>query len=379
MQNTLKKAINWLTSSGLFISDENDQYYGGVHSFYDLNQKKYGFIYPEITGYFISANRFLYTIDKNENFIKNAKISSNWIIDIYNKYNGIIQGINHNEKNQKLVYSFDTAICATGLIDSFLLTKEERYLNYSQKMIDELIEEAIGEDGTVLAFKNIGDNLYVQSPEIWYKKSGCLHIKIALPLFKLYKITKKNELLELAIKICNSYKYFQKEDGSLAMHKKGNEINLHTLCYALEGLLFAFSVTSNSDYLECCKKNILWCLKKIGNDGNIELWHNSKHRSIAAYPLAQLIRIIILIDKIENQNQLKDKFLKTYGYLLNFQANETNHKINGGFFEEYYKTLFGWKKRLRINSWTTMFAIQAIYWFENYNNIKFENEIDFLY
>jgi uncharacterized protein YyaL (SSP411 family) len=377
--NTFESSKNWLLKSGIHINTTNDPNFGAVQSFFDIKQNNFGFLYPEITGYFLSTNRFLYHIENNENYIKNVKISSEWIINLYERYGGIIQGIYKNGKNQKLVYSFDTAVCVTGLIDSFLLTKDIRYLNYSQKMIGELIEEAIDEDGTVLAFKNIEDNLYVQSSEIWYKKTGCFHIKIALPLFKLYKITKKNEFLELATKICNSYKYFQKEDGSLTMHKKGNEINLHTLCYALEGLLFAFSVTSNHEYLECCKKNINWCLKKIGNDGDIELWHNSKHRSIAAYPLAQLIRIIILIDKIENKNQLKDKFLKSYKYLLNFQANETNYKINGGFFEEYYKTFFGWKKRLRINSWTTMFAIQAIYWFENSNNIKFENEIDFLY
>jgi hypothetical protein len=379
LQKTLESAKNWLTTSGLFISNENDPNYGGVHSFYELNKQKFGFIYPEITGYFSSLNRFLYHIYKNENFIKNAKASSNWIINTYEKYGGIIQGIYQNEKNQKLMYSFDTAICANGLIDSFILTNEKRYLTYSQKFLDELIAEAISTDGTVLAFKNLNENHYTQSSEVWYKKSGCLHIKISIPLLKLYKITHNPKLLEIATKICNSYKFFQQEDGSLSMHKKGIEVNLHTLCYALEGLLFTFSETSNYDFLECCKKNIDWWLKKIEKNGSIELWHNSKHRSIAAYPLAQLIRIMILIDKIEHQNYLKEQISKTYTYLLGFQASEPNNEIYGGFFEEYYKTFFRWKKRPRINSWTTMFALQAIYWYENSNNIKFEEEIGFLY
>ena len=51
---------------------------------------------------------------------------------------------------------------------------------------------------------------------------------------------------------------------------------------------------------------------------------------------------------------------------------------NGGFYEENYKTLFGWKRRNRINSWTSMFALQAIFWHEN-EHISFDDSIKYLF
>ena len=68
-----------------------------------------------------------------------------------------------------------------------------------------------------------------------------------------------------------------------------------------------------------------------------------------------------------------------YEFLKTLHASSSDPKINGGFYEEYYKSLFSWKKRMRLNSWTTMFALQGIYWLENYDNVVFENTIKYLY
>jgi len=61
--------------------------------------------------------------------------------------------------------------------------------------------------------------------------------------------------------------------------------------------------------------------------------------------------------------------------LLSLQANDQDNKIDGGFHEELYKTLFGWQKRSRINSWGSMFALQAISWTENYEQLSFEDSV----
>jgi hypothetical protein len=118
-------------------------------------------------------------------------------------------------------------------------------------------------------------------------------------------------------------------------------------------------------------------MKQIQQDGRVELWFNSKYREKASYPIAQLIRIMILLDKLENNDFYKKTIDKLYSYLLSFQ--KTTHPHKGGFYEEYYKSLFSWKKRLRVNSWTSMFSLQAIYLYENYDKIKFEKEIELLF
>ena len=59
--------------------------------------------------------------------------------------------------------------------------------------------------------------------------------------------------------------------------------------------------------------------------------------------------------------------------MITLQAENINPKVNGGFYEEFYKTMFGWKKREKLNSWGSLFALQALYWFDKYDRINFES------
>jgi len=134
LSTSFEKVKNWLINSGIVVTNNKDENYGAVHSFFDKNNEKYGFLYPEITGYSVSAFCFLHQLEKNEIYIKMAKASSDWIIRIFEKFGGIIQGLDdENDSRKQLAYSFDTAICAKGLLDCFKLTQDEKYLNYSKK------------------------------------------------------------------------------------------------------------------------------------------------------------------------------------------------------------------------------------------------------
>jgi len=373
------KVKNWLLYSGLAISDTKNENCGGVHSFYDQDKDEYAFLYPEITGYYLSTLCFLYHIEKNHEYINLAKKSANWLIDIYDKYGGIVQGITHDKSKQNVVYSFDTAICAKGLIDNYLISKDEKSLEYGKKMCDWLIDKTIESDGTVKPLKDLTANEFLESTDVWYKQKGCLHIKTAIPLASLYSITNDAKLLDAVNLICNSVHHFQNPDGSLSLHRNDNVINLHTLCYALEGLVYGYHTTKNEKYLSSCKNAVIWCSKQIENDGSIHLWFNSKYKAKASYPIAQLLRIIIILDKIEKDYDFKPTGDKLRNYLISLQATNLNQKIDGGFYEEIYKSFFGWKKRLKLNSWASMFALQALYWYDNFEKMDYDQEINFLY
>ena len=378
MTSSYEKTKNWLTTSGLFVSDVNDENCGGVYSFYDEKDKQYSFLYPEITGYFISTLRFLESHNHEKLCLQYAKYASDWLIKIYEKYGAIIQGINAKSKIN-FSYSFDSAICAKGLLDYYELSNEKKYLEYAEKILLELNNDAIGSDGSVKPYKDIFSNKYLESDQVWYKQEGCLHVKMAIPFFQLYEISKNDEYLKIGNSICNRIKNYQNSDGSIKLHSDSKIINLHTLCYALEGLLYGFYSTQNKDYLDRCKRAVDWCLNKINDDGSISLWFNSKYHSKAAYPIAQLIRILILLDKINGNSNYETQISNLYEFLKTLHASSLDPKINGGFYEEYYKSLFGWKKRSRLNSWTSMFALQGTFWFENYNDIEFRNSIKYLY
>lgn len=379
MNKSFEEVKNWLISSGLFVSDNNSNHSGAVYSFYDEKSNDYSFLYPEITGYFISTMKFLHSLESNDQYTKYAKSSSDWLISIYRKYGSLVQGIKNDFPTSNLSYSFDTAICAKGLLDYYELSNDEKYLSYAKNMIDDLIDQFIESDGSVIPLKDITTNTPAQDNSVWYKQKGCLHIKTAMPFFQISQYVDESNFLKIGKKICDSISKYQNSDGSIRLHESSKIINLHTLSYALEGLVYGYNFTKDDQYLVLIKNSLDWCLNQISNDGSIQLWHNSKYHSKAAYPIAQLIRILVLVNGIEKNSQYKDKIEILYNFLLSLQASDNSITINGGFYEEYYKSFFGWKKRHRINSWTSMFALQAIYWYENMDSIKFSEQIKFLY
>ena len=378
MEDHYIRLKNWLLDSGLVVTDDN-QNSGGVHSFYDEKKKEYGFLYPEITGYFLSTLRFLYDLEPNNDLISRAKKSADWLVKIDDTQGGIIQGISDEKIKEKLVYSFDVGICIKGMLDYFEISSEEKYLDFAKKQADWLINEAINDDGTIKPLKNLLTDKFEEDNSVWYKQSGCLHIKTSIPFFQLYSITKEPKYLEKANLICKNFSRYANKDGSVSIHENSKIIHLHTLCYALEGLIHGYAVTSDKEFLIECMKSAKWCTQKIVEDGSINLWFNSKYQQAkTSYHVAQLIRILLLIDSINNNAENSTSIEKLYRFLITLQCNSDDKKSNGGFYEELFHSMFSWKKRQRINSWGSMFAIQAIYWKNNMEKINIDS-IKFLY
>ena len=320
--------------------------------------------------------RFLSYRYNKQDCVTLARQSADWLVKIHDIYGAIPQGVDADKS--KVSYSFDSAMCAKGLLDCYEISRSEQYLDYAKKILAELQDNAIQADGSMLPFKDVSGTDYRQSDLMWYTKKGCLHIKAAMPYFQLYGITGDGEYMKTAYRICRGIKRFQNQDGSIRLHEDSKVINIHTLAYALEGLLYGFYATDNREFLEPCIKAVEWCANKIDGDGGISLWFNSRHRNRAAYPVAQLVRIMILLDKLDYRSR-KPQIRQLYGFLAKFYASDPDPRINGGLYEELYRTLFGWKKRMRLNSWTTMFAVQAASWYEDYDGIEFDREIKHLF
>ena len=70
---------------------------------------------------------------------------------------------------------------------------------------------------------------------------------------------------------------------------------------------------------------------------------------------------------------------KLASFLNSNQAKSENNFIDGGFYEGFTKSIFGWKKIPKINSWTTMFSLQALYWLDNHEGKSFKELVEFLY
>ena len=233
--NSYDKIENWLMTSGLFVSDIDDKNCGGVYSFYDEKSDEFSFLYPEITGYFISTMKFLNSYHDDKKYSQYAKLSSDWLIEIFEKYGSIVQGIKFDKPISNLSYSFDLSICAKGLLDYYEISNNRYYLDYARKILKSLSDEFLESDGSLMPYKDVKTDLVNQSNEMWYKQKGCLHIKTSMPFFHMYHITKEPVFLEKAELICNTFTKFQTKDMGLSLHLNDNLSHLHSICYALEG------------------------------------------------------------------------------------------------------------------------------------------------
>jgi len=369
-----ERVKNWLISSGLCVQDKSDPNVGAVHSFYDTKKNEFGFLYPEITGYYLSTMKFLYNQEESDKYLEIAKLCGKWLSSIYDRYGGIVMGVGSEQRMLDQIFSFDTSICAKGFLDLYEISGDEQCKQYAKKMLDWLVSKCVEEDGTVKPVMNRKSQQFMETP-MWYAQKGCFGIKLVMPFLQY----EEPKFKEIAIKIVNTFTKFQNQDGSFALHLGSKSVNLHSHCYAMEGLVYAYSVLKDPKYLESCKRGLDWVVKNTNEDGSIFLWTNFNYKSKAAYPIAQLIRLMTLVDRGENKPRYKEAAGHLTDFLLTLQATEENPKMNGGFYEEFYKSVLGWKKQSRINSWTSMFALQAINWIENYNTASFENSIKYLY
>jgi len=378
--NSFDSLKNWIVDSGLMIDDSSDPNYGGVYSFYDEKKHQYSFIYPEITGYYASCMRFLYDIYDKINYKQKAELSGNFLVNLVKEYGGIIQGIGSDKTKQQLVYSFDTGICANGLLDCYDITNNKKFLDTAKKLVNWIVDEALDDDGTIKPVQNLQTGKFEEDYSLWYKQKGCLHIKTSISLLHLYEITKDPVLLEKAKLICSTYKKFQRTDGSLSLHLNSKVVHLHSLCYALEGLIYSYNFSKNEEYLACCSAAIRWCSTQIQKDSSIELWFNSGfQRSKTSYAIAQVIRLMILLDKLTHNAKNQNAVERLVSFLQKLQANSSNENVNGGFYEEYFKSFLNWKKRLRVNSWGSMFALQALKWHSDYSKLDPKKSVSRLF
>ncbi len=369
-----EKVKNWLISSGLCILDKGDPNAGAVHSYYDVKNHKYSFLYPEITGYYLSTLKFLYSNEKSEKYLEMAKQCGSWLMNIYDKYGGIVMGIGNESRMTDQIFSFDTSVCAKGFLDLYEITGEGKYKEFAKKLIDWLVTNCIEEDGTVRPVLDRKSGKFVET-SMWYAQKGCFGIKLAIPLLQFVDPKYK----EVAISVANTFTKFQNIDGSFALHLGSKSVNLHSHSYTLEGLIYAYGRLKDPAYLESCKKGLDWTVSKMNEDGSVYLWTNFNYRSKAAYPLAQLIRLMVLVDSIDHGSRYLEPAKKLRDFVLRLQATEEDPKMNGGFYEEFHKSIMGWKKQHRINSWTSMFVLQALDWIENHDRISFEKSLEYIY
>ena len=117
MDHNIDAAAKWLSESDIINKDKHTLCFGGINNAYMWKDKKYQYVYNEITGYAINAFVNLYKRLGQEKYLEYAKNAADYLIRLQEKDDNIFEygAISHSMtlpdlRTVKNYYSFDNAI-----------------------------------------------------------------------------------------------------------------------------------------------------------------------------------------------------------------------------------------------------------------------------
>lgn len=352
-------ALNWLLNSGI-QNLNNDLNIGGYYSWYKSETKEFQHLYPEITGYALTWLHNLisqYCFENIEYKIK-AENAFTWLEKqatfskrgVKSRYN-----YNSNELTESKSYVFDTGMVLFGVTNIYKLFKNDKYLIYAKNIADYILNMQ-KEDGSFYAFYNNKTGKKIDSSKTWSSQSGGYHAKLSLGLLNLFEITSDPSYKASAINCCEYALTTQEENGRFITHRKEKHTYLHPHCYTLEGLFYAGVELGNKNYLNSALNGLKWSISGQMQSGGIPFiyytndgWGKYEHSDV----LAQILRLGVLFLDESYENKVKQLLNR----LVQFQDLSSDLHSKGGFhygFDEMGHEIF------HINSWCTMFSIQAM-------------------
>lgn len=315
-----QKILNWLLNSKIRGSQ------GEIYSW--LNPNNPGYLYEEVAGYYIKLMCYLFDKTKEHDYLNLAEKTANFLISRMAPNGGF--------SRDRVIYTFDSAIILSGLINLAKSLKSPKYDGNIQKIADfvanSITQEIAAWDG----------NKNLINKDKWSLSYSCHLIKASIALFEAY-----SHFNNSVYKYClekNAQKLIDStfRDGHFIINQSKNEVYTHACCYALEGLLFLKS--KGYPYGEIINKTARWLATNQNIDGSMFNWYN--HKNIARIKVgdatAQAVRIWCLI----NKGLYKDNILRGLKFL------ETLVSYEGGLFYS--------PESKDINSWVNIFTLQAL-------------------
>ena len=348
---SIKDLISWIDNSG--IQDQN----GGVYSWWDVKKNKYGFFYSEITGYFITLNVYLYKIYKTNNFLLNAENAASWIENIALLENGGVLTRKYiDEKNDlfsfegKNIFSFDNGMVLTGFCYLFKETKKEKYLKIAKKIADFILNNFV-RDGKINPIFNLNESKYIIDNSKWSFQQGSFLNKIAISFYEYSQISNDKRFEKEAINICeNSYQYINKGENYFVTNKDQNYVEIHPLCYSLEGIFFIGTNCKIEKYKTLTMKVLDWVEEVFKKNKNIFETFDIAKNQFLDIERSDIYGQVLRLLKITCKNNKIEKDLEKV--ILSMICKSDNKKEKGGIFYDNTRT--------HINSWSTMFNLQAL-------------------
>jgi uncharacterized protein YyaL (SSP411 family) len=411
MESNIKAAINWLCESDIINKDPLQNSFGGINNGYLWKDKKYQYVYNEITGYAINTFIAIYQWLGKDEYLELAKEAAGYLINLQVKDDSAFEngGIAHsliwpdlNRVNN--YYSFDNAVILHGMASLYRITKNEKYLSACLQIAGFLLKMQ-KQDGSFYSYFDADKGLLTHEADEFFFDNGCLHIKNAIGLMYLNQISEDRRFAISGSAVCAWGARLQAADGLFWANTRKKYVFTHAHCYATEGYLYAYFLTNEPEYLKISRKagdallnlqnqdgslyriykNNIFMRNQCGSRSRMSFrrWRNEKKmpwKTIDAS--SQAARIWILLYSLDHDTRYLDAAKKAIGFLKRNQVLNTNDRnMFGGLYYQLCDSTNGTRTTSDgMYTWCTQFSLSAFIMFTSVpNKKKLGDMIAFLY
>lgn len=367
LQTQIDKAAAWLLNSGVQVQSDNPRHQQGFVSWYDSETETMPYVYSEITGYLTTLMCALYDSTQDERFLTSARGAGDWLVRTAHPTTGgfrclyPIQSTRFDYK-QGQIYTFDSGVILSGLVDLFRATGAASYLAAAVTVADWLVRDVQKPNGAFFPVYNVDENAFLESDQEWSLCSGSYHTKVAIGLINLFEVTGNTKYRDAAVKACDFALLFQKADGRFVSFPAEGGTNSHPHAYSAEGLWVVGTVLGRQDYLDASARATQWLLDWQSPEGVIPRhFHDGKPLYNERVDiLAQTLRLAAIHigeGRLTLTHELQAKLDQLVTLIQRHQAQSDDKRIDGGF---YFGRLSDGSIMPHVNVWVTAFAIQGL-------------------
>jgi len=356
----------WLLKSG--IQNAGGPGKGGFNSWFDLARKDYSYIYSEITGYGITSLLYLSRYFGEEFYLDKAVSAYEWLATSALDDSGGVRTRDyyHDMENSGRysfdsgnIYAFDNGMVLYGVVNLYKRTGDSRHLAFARTLADFLVKNMVKDDGSFYAVYNSLTGEKTDKPGKWSTQTGSYHAKLALGFGDLFGVTGDLQYERVVKDLLRHSLRYQEASGRFVTDRADNSTHLHPHLYSAEGLLYAGISSGEKDFVSSAAKAVKWALDSAREDGGVPKKFDGKDFSpfYRSDILAQALRLgswLYGLDMLGEEYAPALKKLRRK--LVSFQYRGSGSQ-DGGFYYGY--GLDGAKKE-HLNSWCTMFAVQAL-------------------
>ncbi|MEK6984368.1 MAG: hypothetical protein AABX33_07375 [Nanoarchaeota archaeon] len=336
-----KAAIGWLLAAQKVNND------GGVSALYSLYEGWHA-SYSETTGYIIPT-MFNYYYKTKEQYIRKSAITmAEWELTKQME-NGAFPGATVGDKEFPIV--FNTGQVIFGMVRAFQETKDSKYKKAAVRAANWLVRVQ-NKKGCWDEFDYLG-------------KIHTYNTRTAWALLKVYEITKCRPYLKAAIKNIDWAVGQQRENGWFEKNAfyEQQEPLLHTIAYAMQGILEAGIYLKNLKYINSARTTADILLELQREDGSLAGSFDRDWKSSVSWSCltgnAQTSIVWLRLHILTKDKKYLTAAKRINNYLKSTQDLKSgNRGINGGIKGAY--PVYGWYAPFCYINWGAKFFIDAL-------------------